>query len=147
MNKITVNRSVLIQSQPEKVWDFTQDWNRRGEWDSSIIASKYLKESAPAVVQVRAKGGLSFLVTYKMSDRPRLTTLAMTEMNSFWFKGGGGSWKYENQNGSTLWTQHNTLVLREGFLGKLFAPLFSFVLRWTTLQIMKRAKAILETGN
>ncbi len=144
MNKVTVSESIQVEANPETVWDYTQDWRRRSEWDRSIVSASYISESAPATVQVGGAGGLLFKVSYRTADRPRLTTLAMTDMKSFWLKGGGGSWKYEEKNGKTFWTQHNTLVIRDDFLGKIFRPLFAFVLASTTKKMMGRAKAILE---
>jgi hypothetical protein len=69
----------------------------------------------------------------------------MSDLNSFWVRGGGGSWKYQENDGKTLWTQHNTLVLRDDLLGRIFRPLFAFVLVMTTRQLMARAKANIES--
>lgn len=144
MNKVTVSESIQVEANPTIVWDYTQDWRRRADWDRSIISAQYLSEAPPMAVNVRGKGGLNFKVNYKTSERPRLTTLAMTDMNSFWLKGGGGSWKYDEKEGKTFWTQHNTLIIRDDFLGRLFRPLFAIVLAFTTRQMMKRAKALIE---
>jgi hypothetical protein len=144
MNKVTVSHSLLIDRAAEEVWDYTQNWNKRSEWDFSVKSAEYVSEGPQAKVVVRGKGGLSFKVTYKMSDRPRLTTLVMSDSNSWCLKGGGGSWKYESRNGSTLWTQNNTLVLKDGVIGKILRPVFSMILNQTTRNIMKRAKRKLE---
>jgi hypothetical protein len=144
MNKVTVSEFIQIDAGPDVVWDYTQDWRRRREWDRSVIEAEYLSEKPPVTVQVKGAGGLDFKVIYKITERPRLTTLAMTDLNSFWLRGGGGSWKYEPIQNQTIWTQHNTLVLRDDFLGWFFRPVFAFVLAITTRQLMKRAKFNLE---
>ena len=144
MNKVTASHSILVNRPAEEVWDFTQNWNRRAEWDGSVSSAEYVSTIHPIKVKVQGKGGITFDVTYKVSERPQLTTLAMSNLNSFWIKGGGGSWKYENVNGQTRWTQHNTLVLRDDILGKLIGFLFAFGLRFTTKQMMKRAKDLIE---
>jgi hypothetical protein len=77
-------------------------------------------------------------------QRPHLTSLVMSDLNSSWIRGGGGSWKYEENDQKTLWTQHNTLVLRDDLLGRIFRPLFAFVLARATRQMMARAKARIE---
>ena len=143
MNKVTAVNSIVIDVHREAVWNFTQDWRKRTRWDRSVLAAEYISES-PVTVHVTGAGGLRFKVTYKTSDPPRLTTLVMSELNSFWIKGGGGSWKYEELNGSTRWTQHNTLILRGGFFGMLFRPLFAWTLTRMTRRMMARAKVILE---
>lgn len=100
----------------------------------------------PVIVQVEGAGGLRFKVSYTTMRRPHLTALAMSDLNSFWLRGGGGSWKYEENGGKTLWTQHNTLVLRDGVLGWIARPLFALVLAITTRQLMARAKTNIEIG-
>lgn len=144
MNKVTASRSIEIDASPNAVWDYTQDWERRHEWDRSVRKATYLSEAPPAVVQVEGRGGLRFKASYKMMQRPHLTSLVMSGLNSFWVKGGGGSWKYEENDGRALWTQHNTLVLRDDPLGWLVRPLFAFILARATRQMMARAKARIE---
>ena len=144
MNKVTVSAAIQVNESPTVVWDYTQDWRRRTEWDRSVVSAQYLSEVSPVAIQVQGAGGLKFKVNYKTIDRPRLTTLAMTETNSIWLKGGGGSWKYEDKEGKTLWTQHNTLILRDDLLGRVFRPLFAIILAITTRHIMRTAKANIE---
>ena len=145
MNKVTVSRAIQIDALPDAVWDYTQNWRRRHEWDRSIVNATYLSEAPPVTVQVERAGGLKFKVSYKTTQRPHSTSLAMSDLNSFWVRGGGGSWKYQENDGKTLWTQHNTLVLRDDLLGRIFRPLFAFVLVMTTRQLMARAKANIES--
>jgi hypothetical protein len=147
MNKVTAAHSVLLKVSPEDAWNYTQDWNQRSTWDPSVVHADYISVEHPIAVKVRGRGGFDFSVTYKVSQRPKLTTLVMTDLRSFWVKGGGGSWKYEEREGQTLWTQHNTLVIRDGLLGRLFRPLFALILGLTTRQIMKRAKVLLERSS
>ncbi len=144
MNKVTVMRSIQIDAPSDAVWDYTQDWRRRHEWDRSVVKATYLSEASPVVVQVQGTGGLRFKVSYRMRQRPHMTSLVMTDLDSFWVTGGGGSWKYEEDDGKTLWTQHNTLILRGDLLGQIFRPLFAFVLARTTRQMMARAKTKIE---
>jgi hypothetical protein len=146
MNKITVSKNIIIRANPEKVWDDTQDWSRRAIWDPSVL-SACVKSENPRCIQVNGRGGLKFEVQYKLADRPKMTTVAMLNMNSAWIKGGGGSWKYEAVTDGTLWTQHNTLVLRDDFWGKCFKPIFRFILERTTDRSMKVAKSLLEKDN
>jgi hypothetical protein len=144
MNKVVVTNSLLINADPERVWDYSQNWRKRHEWDGSVVGAKYLSETSPIEVQVKGAGGIEFKVTYKLSNRPKLTTLVMSDLHSFWIKGGGGSWKYELAEGKTLWTQHNALILRDGILGRMFRPIFFFILSMTTRRSMRRAKAEIE---
>jgi hypothetical protein len=144
MNKVTVSRSIQIDAPSGAVWDYTQDWRRRHKWDRSVAAATYLSEAPPVVVQVEGTSGLRFKASYKTMKRPHLTSLVLSDLNSFWVKSGGGSWKYEESAGGTLWTQHNTLGLRDDPLGWLVRPLFALILARATSQMMARAKAMIE---
>jgi hypothetical protein len=112
MIKATAHHTVFVSCSPEEVWDYTQNWERRTEWDRSVLSAEYLSHANPISVQVRGSGGVTFQVQYKVSERPRLTTLVMSDVRSPWIRGGGGSWKYEAEMGGTRWTQNNTIVLR-----------------------------------
>jgi len=142
MRKVTASHSLRVRARPEQVWDFTQNWNRRPEWDFSVVAAKVIKET-PRTVWVHARGGLEIEVVYKLWDRPKLTTLAM-KLHSPLVRGGGGSWKYEPSEDGTLWTQHNTLELRGDFLGAATAPFFARFLRFLTRRMMEKAKQLIE---
>jgi hypothetical protein len=144
VNKVTVSRSIQIDAPPDAVWDYTQNWRRRHEWDHSVVNARYLSEKPPVTVQVEGKGGLKFKVSYKTMRRPHLTSLVMSDVDSFWVRGGGGSWKYEDNDGKALWTQHNTVVLRDDLLGRIVRPLFALILAVTTRRQMTRAKGKIE---
>src|SRR5438552_7523247 len=98
---VTVKESIDIAAPPEAVWDYTQDWTRRTEWDPAIVAAEVLP-GEPRVVRVRGLGGGGFMIRYKLQERPVRTSLAMTDSTSRIVTGGGGSWSYEAREGGTL---------------------------------------------
>lgn len=110
--KITVKQSIYIAVKPEMLWDFTQDYNQRSRWDDSILEAKMIQQGSARKIAIRAKGMLQFQLIYKLENRPHKSSLAMTEVKSIFIEGGGGSWKYEEKDNGTLWTQTNTLILR-----------------------------------
>ncbi|HUP57435.1 MAG TPA: SRPBCC family protein [Bdellovibrionota bacterium] len=146
MLKVTATRSISVQAPPEAVWDYTQDWNRRAEWDSSVSELISLTEK-PRQVRARFKGGLVFDLEYKLDDRPRKTSLAMVNGNSRWIIGGGGSWRYDAIPGGTDWTQTNTLVLRDHWLMRLLVPFLRVGLGLSTAQAMRAAKLAVERSS
>jgi hypothetical protein len=99
MNKVTVSRSIRIDAARDTVWDYTQNWRCRHEWDRSIVRATYLSEMPPVTIRVEGAGGLKFKASYKTMRRPHLTTLAMSDLNSFWLRGGGGSWEVRGNRG------------------------------------------------
>ena len=145
MLKVTVQKSIFIASSPEKVWDYTQDWNHRREWDDSVVEVLTQTTGPEKRVKARFAGGVVFEVEYKLNDRPRKTSLAMVNGTSKWITGGGGSWRYDAKDGGTEWVQTNTLVLADHVLTKAMRPLLQASLRWSTKRAMRKAKRRLES--
>ncbi|MBI3542718.1 MAG: SRPBCC family protein [Deltaproteobacteria bacterium] len=144
MLKITVHESVVVAASPEAVWDYTQDWRRRREWDGSVSEVLELVEAPRRHVKARFAGGMVFDVEYKLNDRPRMTSLAMVNGTSSWVTGGGGSWRYEARGDGTEWVQTNTLVLADRFPMRLLRPLLAVSLGWSTRRAMRKAARKIE---
>ena len=81
---------------------------------------------------------------YKLDEKPNKTSLKAIDIVSPYIKSAGGSWNYEDQNDGTLWTQTNTIVLKE----TLYLLLFSWLIKWKfqiqTRDAMEKVKRILE---
>jgi hypothetical protein len=141
---VTVTESVQIARPPEVVWDFTQDYGRRAQWDPGILEAEVLA-SAPALrVRVRAAGGLRGVFVYKLFDRPRRTSVVLDEVESPLLAGGGGSWSYEARDGGTWWTQTNSLRFKSRFWFALLGGLVRRQLRNGTRKAMHAAKRMIE---
>jgi uncharacterized protein YndB with AHSA1/START domain len=142
---ITVRETVRVEASPERVWDFTQDWSRRAEWDPAVRAAEALsRDGGPPSYRVRGAGGLSFVARYKLFERPARTSLEMAEPTSRLVVGGGGAWTYAPDGAGTRWTQVNTLALRDGLAGALLRPLVRWQLARVTRVAMRRAKRLIE---
>jgi hypothetical protein len=142
--KLTVKNSIIINADREKVWDYTQNYENRSKWDSSITGYEYLAETPNRIVRVKSPGNVEMEMEYKLFDKPNITSLAITRSSSGMIVGGGGSWKYEPDEKGTLWTQTNTMLLKDGFFMSLMKPLVGFMLKYNTDKSMKKAKNILE---
>ena len=142
--KITIEEQIYIEKSPEIVWDFTQDFSRRAHWDRSVLEAVVISELPDKIVKIKTKGSLTATLIYKLNDRPRKTSLVMTDVTAALITGGGGSWTYEKKDNGTLWTQTNTLILVEGSVMKFLVPVFRWKLRSNTISAMKLAKKILE---
>jgi len=128
------------------VWDYTQDFRHRPEWDPAVAVAEVVQEAPARLVRVRMRDGGHYTVQYKLFDRPRRTSLALVEVASRWLVGGGGSWAYELVDGGTAWTQTNTLVLRPLPRAALLQPLVARHLRSATRRAMWLAKARIVAG-
>ena len=141
--KVTVRESVEIAASPDAVWDYTQDWTRRSEWDPSIKAAEVVQPAPELVVRVDSGSGTAFTARYKRYERPLHTSLAMVECSPDWM-GGGGAWDNEATERGTRWTLTNTITINGRLRGWLFGPFFRWMLRWNTRRAIRNATSTLE---
>ena len=142
---ITVTESIHVARAPESVFDYTQDYGRRTEWDKAIaVATPLGTEPRSARVTIPHLGSMT--VVYKLDRRPVRTSAAFVDVDSRWITGGGGSWEYEAVEGGTRWQQTNTLELKPGWLSRIFASRIERSLRMATQRSMAEAKRRLEGG-
>jgi uncharacterized protein YndB with AHSA1/START domain len=144
VRKVTVAESLFVEAPPERVWDFTQDYAQRASWDANVLDAEVLPGDGAPRVRVRMRGGVRCTFRYQAFERPQHTSLAMVDVQSVLFVGGGGAWTYESRDGGTLWTQTNTLVLADRWFAALLAPLVRWQLRRSTVRAMRAAQRLLE---
>jgi len=142
--KITVREHVHVARPRDEVFDYTQDYGRRSEWDNSVTAAEILSES-PRRIRITVRGLGSFTVAYQLFHPPERTSAAFVDVDSRWMSGGGGSWRYEPVDRGTDWTQTNTLELQAGWQ-RFLAWLVESSLRSNMRRSMAEAKRRLETA-
>ena len=142
---ITFKETIYINQPPEVVWDFTQDYQRRTLWDKSIIEATLIQKGPHRIVAIKAKGMSRMNFQYKLDDRPNGTSLAMTDVDSFFIKGGGGSWQYVPSDHGTNWIRTDTLVLKNIFWIKMIKPLITFQVKRNMKNSMRLAKYMMES--
>ena len=142
---VSVTESIWVAQQPEAVWDYTQDFTRRTEWDAGIAEARILALE-PRSVRVKVSGLGEMTVVYRLDRRPERTSAAFVDVDSAWITGGGGSWEYEAVDGGTRWQQTNSLELKRPRLSFVLGPLLERGLRQSTRRAMAEAKRRLETG-
>ena len=96
------------------------------------------------MIRLKLKGNTSLTLVYKLDDRPNKTSLKAIDIESKYIKSAGGSWVYEEQNGKTLWTQVNTIVLKDSSFLRLCSWMIQWMLKIQTRNAMKKVKSILE---
>ncbi|HET7727378.1 MAG TPA: SRPBCC family protein [Candidatus Limnocylindrales bacterium] len=141
---IRVSESIEIARPREAVWDYTQDYSRRADWDVGVRNAQLIGEE-PRRAHLELAGLGPVTAEYRLYRRPERTSLAFTEVRSRWVVGGGGSWDYQTVPAGTRWTQTNTLVLRPGVRSRLLAPLVRARLAASTRRSLRRAKRLLES--
>lgn len=143
---IVVQQRIRIEAPPEVVWDFTQDYTRRLQWDPSLLSCEVLEREPRLRVAVRAPGALQCVFEYRLLERPHRTSVAMTEVRSALVAGGGGAWTYRADGGGTWWEVTNSITLKSRLAGLLLGPLIRWQLGRTTRVALQRAKRAIEAG-
>jgi len=141
---ITVSETIHVERSPDVVFDYTQDYATRTEWDDQIATAEVVSED-PRRARITARGLGTFTLEYRLFRRGDRTSAAFLDLENAFFSGGGGSWRYEPRDGGTDWTETNTLELRRPRLFGWLAPLVEWNLRSGTRRAMARAKAIMES--
>jgi hypothetical protein len=141
---VTGSHTVHVNRTPEDVFDFTQDYSKRMDWDASVKSAQVVSHD-PRRVKIEMAGIGPFTLEYKLFRRGERTSAAFRDMGSPLFAGGGGSWAYEAADGGTGWTQTSTLEFRNTLVGWLFAPLLRWNMNRLTSQAMAKAKQLMES--
>jgi hypothetical protein len=108
---VSVTEWIWVNRPPEAVFDYTQDYAHRTEWDAGI-AEATLVGTEPRAARVRIPRLGSMTVRYQLDRRPERTSATFVDVDSAWITGGGGSWQYEPVDGGTRWQETNSLELK-----------------------------------
>ena len=144
---ITIKEVIQIRADQKSVWAFTQDFNNRQKWDSSILELEILQTAPYLLILIKTQGGVRTKLKYKLWRKPSKTSLEMIDTKSLLIKGGGGSWTYSTIDSMTEWTQTNTLVFKNIFLFLFFGWIVKLKLQRSTQNSMLKAKQILEQSH
>ena len=142
---VTVSHTVHVNRSPDEVFDYTQDYSTRMDWDSTVKSAKILSEE-PRRVQVVMEGIGPLVIEYKLFRRGDRTSAAFSDVGSRLIAAGGGSWSYEGREGGTDWTETSTLEFRSNVVGRLFAPILRRNMTTLTVKAMEKAKKIMESS-
>ena len=140
---ITVTESIHVGRPPDVVFDYTQDYATRTDWDPAVKRARVLGED-PRRVEITSPGLGTYILEYRLFRRGDRTSAAFQGVGARMFSGGGGSWRYEADGDGTRWTQVNTLELRHPRLTGWLAGMVEGTVRSSMRKAMGRAKAIME---
>ena len=104
MQAIKFSESIIINSKPEIVFDYTQDYNKRLSWDTFLIRAELIEGATNANKGVKAycvaKNGIGMVTEYVSFNRPRVTAIKMTS-GPYMFKSFLGSWTFKQTENNT----------------------------------------------
>lgn len=145
MKPILIRQSIFINKPPGAVWDFTQNYELRSRWDPSVQKAEVLETLPHRVVKLYMKGKTTMTFIYKLDDRPNKTTLVAKDISSPLIEAAGGFWSYEETNGGTLWTQTNSIALKNRFWVRIVFRLLKWMFERQAWSAMQRTRMLLES--
>src|SRR5690349_5911791 len=97
---MTFEKSVAIDASPGALFDLSQDYDRRLEWDPFLRSARLVGDARAAGVGVRAlcvaRSGWAMETEYVSFNPPRATAVKMTR--GPWFLDSfAGSWRFEEE--------------------------------------------------
>lgn len=139
MKAIKFSESIEVEGQPEVVFDYTQDYNHRLEWDTFLIEACLLGNAGEADRGVKAwcvaRNGLGMETEYVSFHRPRVTAIKMTKGPRM-FASFAGSWRFaEVAPGTTRVTFAYAFSLR--FPHFLVSPVIRAILQRNVRQRLR----------
>ncbi|MGV3586756.1 MAG: type II toxin-antitoxin system RatA family toxin [Adhaeribacter sp.] len=98
MDSVKFSESIIIQERAEKVFDYTQDYNKRLSWDTFLKRAELIEGAVKADKGIKAycvaKNGLGMETEYVSFNRPKVTAVKMTK-GPFMFSSFLGSWTFK----------------------------------------------------
>lgn len=143
-NTINIQHTVFINKPCSVVWDYTQNYDNRHKWDGTVLQASVLEIQPHRVVRLQLKGNTIMTLHYKLDEAPHKTSLVAREVQSPIIESAGGSWHYTEHNGGTMWSQQNTVVLKNTFTNRLLLPFLKRMFTAQTKSGMRKAKKLLE---
>jgi ribosome-associated toxin RatA of RatAB toxin-antitoxin module len=144
----TIRHELTIACPQETLFDLTQDYTRRLEWDPYLIEARLLHGAEKAAVGVEAfcknRSGSGMVTRYITFNRPIVAAVTMTEGPRI-LERFSGAWNVRalDTHRSTLTFTYN-FTLRGGALGKLLTPIASQVFSRDMKLRMQAIKSFVE---
>jgi ribosome-associated toxin RatA of RatAB toxin-antitoxin module len=99
MPHIKFTEKIIIDCPQATVFDYTQDYERRLQWDTFLQKADLMEGALAAEKGVKAyceaKNGLGMVTEYVSFNRPKSTAIKMTK-GPFLFRHFLGSWNFRN---------------------------------------------------
>jgi hypothetical protein len=87
MDAVKFSEQIVIDSSSETIFDFTQDYRKRLQWNSFLKKADLIEGAAQAGKVVNAlcvaKNGLGMVTEYITFNRPFVTAIQMTKTAFF----------------------------------------------------------------
>ena len=100
MEGIKFTETIIINQNAERVFDYTQDYDYRLQWDTFLKKADLIEGATSAGKGVKAycvaKNGIGMVTEYVTFNRPRVTAIKMTK-GPYMFRSFLGSWTFKER--------------------------------------------------
>lgn len=142
-NAITFTEKIVVDRPKEVVWDYTQNYDNITEWDLSVLEAIVI-EQVPRTIKLKMRGDRNVTVVYKLENRPNKLALSYRKLDPNLMEHAGLTAKFEERNGTTLWSQTFTYVFKNGGFMGLKLLYYRWKLGLKARKAMLRAKDMIE---
>jgi ribosome-associated toxin RatA of RatAB toxin-antitoxin module len=145
---VTLGDSIVIVAEPEALFQLSQDYERRLEWDPFLKSAELLDGAREAGVGVRAlcvdRKGTAMETEYISFNPPRAVAIKMTR--GPWFLiSFAGSWRFEEVGrGQTRVSFQYSLQARPRWLSWLANPVLARIFARDTRRRLEALKEAVE---
>lgn len=144
----SVESSILVYKPQQDIFNLSQNFELRSEWDPFLTEVKYLNnatESAKGVqVKVKARNHLSMIFEYIFLNNPKSTAIQMVS-GPFFFKKFAGSTKFTEVNPDVCRIQFRyNFVIKWYYLSFIVSPIVKYVFQKNMDIRLKNFKRVSE---
>ena len=140
--------SIVIDAPAAALFELSQDYNRRLEWDPFLRSAKLLSGATESGVGVRAlcvdRKGAAMETEYVSYNPPRAVAVKMTR-GPWFLESFAGSWRFEEQKARQTRVRFAySLTVRPRWLSWLLEPLFGHVFARDTSRRLRALRAAFQ---
>lgn len=144
----TFEQAIEIEAEPAALFNLTQDYSRRLDWDPFLKEARLVGSATGAGVGVRAwcvaRNGLGMETEYVSFNPPRVTAVKMTRGPKLLSK-FAGSWRFQEiAPGRTRVVFRYNMAAAPRWLGFAFDPILRLVFRHDVGKRLKALKHVAE---
>ena len=146
---MTYRQSITIAADAAELFDLSQDYSRRLQWDPFLRSAELLNGATTAQVGVKAycvaKNGWGMETEYVSFNRPRTTAVKMTK-GPWFIQSFAGTWHFEQHSSEQTTVSFSYhLKAKPVWLSWLLTPLIARFFAHDTYKRLVALKQAVET--
>lgn len=143
---VSATAEARIDAPPEAVFDFTQDWSRRSDWDPEVLSAEDVP-GTPRRARVKMRRGATIVFAHVVDERPMRVVVESESVDRGGpIVGAGGSATYEPDGDGTLYRLEMRVTVGGGVMAKMVAGVAKGELERAVKAAVANAKAAIEAS-